>query len=203
MVVTIPLLIPLQGPAPEGEAGDPLHEVVELGVGPEGARVERVTELGGTLHVWVSSDAFDPRLQVELPGRNVVLEDGDSGGGTTAWLSLELAGGTALTAVVLPTSEGTGAAALHLVTCPETEATRKAAQSAWAELDEIARLREAGHAERAAQHVAAVIEELGGVEGAADSVQVARVLWRAGVEAHRLSAPQAALRAWGAVLARW
>ena len=89
MVVTIPLLIPLQGPAPEGEAGDPLHEVVELGVGPEGARVERVTELGGTLHVWVSSDAFDPRLQVELPGRNVVLEDGDSGGGTTAWLSLD------------------------------------------------------------------------------------------------------------------
>ena len=94
-----------QEPAWQQHAGDPLHQFMELDVGPGGAAVEHVAAFDGTLHVWVRSDVVDPSLRVEFAGGTGILEDEDSGGGTTAWLELEVLPEQALEIRVLASGE--------------------------------------------------------------------------------------------------
>ena len=188
-----------QDPVWRQDPDDPLHKLAVLELGPGGTAVQYVAAFKGTLHVWVRSDEVDPGLRIEVARREEVLEDGDSGGGTTAWLALEVVPWQALGIRVLAAKDRSGSAELHLVAAPETDSTRAATNVAKDELETIGRLREEGGLETARRRVAALIEELRGAGGTRSSEHVAEILWELGFVSYELYSPKAAALAWAAV----
>ncbi len=157
--------------------------------------VEYEAQFTGTLHVWARSSG-DLSLLVEGEDGELVGEDRDSGGGTTPYLALEVQRGDTLWIVV---SDGeplaTGAASLHLVAAPETQATREAAESALRAAQVVEAHLEAGELERARPMIAAAVEELQRVEGGAWSEALAGVSRTLAYAAHRASLPATIRRA--------
>jgi CHAT domain-containing protein len=191
--------------APQGQLealpGDPLHRVTELEVGgPDAAIADYVADFEGTLSVWASSETFDPRLWVQAEGRPS-LEDEDSGGGTTAWLELEVRPGATLSIEVVADEGASGWAELHLVGAPETAATRAAADEAMAELKAIEALRRTGDIEEARARAGSLVEGLLGVEGASASALLGDGLWQAGYATNGLALLEATHAAWTGTLA--
>jgi CHAT domain-containing protein len=85
--------------------------------------VAYVVGASGRLHVWSESGELDPRLEVRS-GDAALGADDDAGGGTSAWVALEVAAGTRLEIEVsAETPEGSGAVTLHVRELPENEAT--------------------------------------------------------------------------------
>jgi tetratricopeptide (TPR) repeat protein len=91
---------------------------------------------------------------------------------------------------------GTGRCELHLIAAPETAATRLAPDWTKKALEEIGELSDGALLEEAREEMAALVEELLGLEDSRTSEIVAEVLWEVGEEAHDLGAPSAASRAW-------
>ena len=141
IVLLAPLLylaaaIPLQDDAPP--PASPFDQVVELelsaedpalidGQGPT-AVVEYEVQFEGTLHVWTSQSEIDLYLQVDdASAMRTLVADGDSGGGTTPYVELELAPGTQLAILVAGTVGSSGPLALHFAAAPENATTLAAA----------------------------------------------------------------------------
>ena len=196
-----PLVAPAEAQAGGVRAQDPLHHTWRLSVPEEGATVEWTSDFEGTLHVWVESADFDPSLSVD-PGDGLALrEDDDSGGGTTAWLGLGVAPGQRVRVRVEHESVELGAAVLHLVAAPESEATRAADRAGEAALEEVERLRVGGEFDAARERLALLLDRLDEVEGRATSARLAGLTWRAAGLALGLGATDLDTRARAAVVA--
>ncbi len=190
-------------PAAGADGDDPLLRRVALELGPEGATVEHVAQISGWLSIHARSEALDPQLVVEVLGREELLENDDSGGGTTAWLWVEVERGDALEVAVAAAGDEAGAVELSLVRAPETDATRAASERAEEELASIERLKAEGAHEEARARVTALVDELASTSGARESRRVGETLWRAGHAAYHLSALAPADRAWAEAHEAW
>ncbi len=188
LVLVIALAV-VQDVALRVDPADPLHWSAELELGPQGTRVEHAVDFAGSLSIWVSSESLDPRLAVEVTGRDGLLEDDDAGGGTTAWVLVDVEPGDALSIALLASdaADGVGAVELHVVAAPETDATRSAAASATEELAAIERWKAEGALEEARARAAALVDELVSLPGARTSRRIGQVLWRAGLAAQGLA----------------
>ncbi|MCA9774723.1 MAG: hypothetical protein KC466_20050, partial [Myxococcales bacterium] len=153
-----------QQTALRARADDPLHRSVTVQAAADGATVEHFAQATGSLSIWASSEALDPRLRVEVLGRDGLLEDDDSGGGTTAWLLVEVEAGEALEIAVAASEPG--AVELHVVAAPESDATRAAVARETEELAELVRLLSEGAGEEGRRRAAALVEELLATPGA-------------------------------------
>ncbi len=128
---------PAAGAVPDSfrvSPADPLHRLAELEVGPEGVTIEWVADFAGTLHVRAESGTVDPKLRVQAGGRETI-EDDDSGGGSTAYVELEVEAGTGV--AIQARANTVGSALVHWVASPETTATLATAEAVRELLAEI------------------------------------------------------------------
>jgi len=128
----------------------PFDRVIELeitaadepaieGHGPTGF-AEYEVEFDGTLHVWTTSE-LDLFLQVDDAAEaRTLASDDNSGGGTTPYVSLDVARGDWLVVLVAGDPRATGPLSLHLIATPRSEAGRLAEIAAQDALREQARL---------------------------------------------------------------
>lgn len=181
--------------------GDPLQRLAEIEIEPDGAATASyVADFEGLLSVWAASEALDPHLWVKAEGQQS-REDEDSGGGTTAWLELEVAPGMALAIEVLAREGRAGAGELHLVAAPETAAIRALVAAAGTELAAIERLRAAAALDEARVRLEALVQRLLAAGDVATSRRIGEALWEAGVAARGISSLDAAKRAMAGVVA--
>lgn len=179
-------------------AQDELGGARELSVGLEGASFEHRAPREGMLHVWASSAEADPRLWIERAGGER-LEDEDSGGGTTAYLRLEVRAGEELRiGVAVPGAETSG---VHVgwSAAPEDETTRSAAERAEGALLEIEGLSDPAEQRR---RISVLLVELEGVPNGDRNERILAVRWRAGGLAYTAGDPRAAERAFARVHAQ-
>jgi len=109
------------------------------GSGP-GVIIGYEIEFSGTLHIWTRSE-LDLVLRVQDLGGRLLARDDVSGGGDTPYISLGVDKGNFIDVHVASKSEADlGAARLHLVACPETDATRAALAAVREALQEAGRL---------------------------------------------------------------
>jgi hypothetical protein len=77
--------------------------------------VELEVEFEGTLHIWTTSE-LDLFLRVEdADDSELLAEDGNSGGGVTPYLRLEVSEGDVVAVIVAGLEGALGSAALHLI----------------------------------------------------------------------------------------
>jgi len=101
---------------------------------------EYEVEFEGILHIWTTSE-LDLFLRVDDASEaRPLASDGNSGGGTTPFVSLDVERGDWLVVLVAGEPGATGPLALHLVATPETEAGRLAETAALDALRESTRL---------------------------------------------------------------
>jgi len=190
-VIAVVLALPslLQEPGSPAGVRDPLVEVVALDLPAAApARVERTMSTAGTVHAWTSKCAIDLSLAIEDASGKILVEDQDSGGGTTPCARLDVVSGQRLTLRVAAQKPGEhGSCELHLALAPETDATRAAADRAKAEIQEIHRLREAKETAAARRRLEALIAELLAVPGREASSLLCARLESAAIEAARLA----------------
>jgi len=134
-------------------------EVAIEGHGPT-AIAEYEVEFEGLLHIWTTSE-LDLFLQVDDAAEaRPLASDGDSGGGTTPYLQLEVERGDWLVVLVAGDPGATGALGLHLIATPESEAGRRAEAAAQNALRESARLVAEGRQADARDVMATVLAEV-------------------------------------------
>ena len=150
--------------------GTPFDRVMELeltesdepaieGHGPT-TLAEYEVQFDGTLHIWTASE-LDLFLQVDDAAEaRPLASDGDSGGGTTPYLELEVEKGDWLVVLVAGDPGATGSLSLHLIATPESEAGRLAEAAAQNALRESARLIGEGRQVDARDVMATVLAEV-------------------------------------------
>ncbi len=181
-------------------ADDPLHRFVELEVPADGATIEWTSDFDGTLHVWTQSVAGDPVLAVTVGGADAIADD-DSGGGTTAYVAVDVAVGQVVVVAIQTIDRGQGATSVHWVASPETEETRAAVERAKELLAAVEAAQRAQAFESARALVADALDVLRSARGAALSHGIAQTAWECGSGAYRLGAIDAASAAWHLTLA--
>ena len=156
----------------------------------------------GSLFVWASSEDFDPILRVTGPNGELLGEDDDSGGGTTAFLALGPADeGLASIVVAAAEPEALGTATLHVAESSESDATRTAVARARERIAEAEESRKAGDVELARAVVAEATSELLSTEGIGRSSAVGLAAFELGLAAHGHSDLSTARTAWAHALA--
>jgi len=142
---------------------------------------EYEVQFDGTLHVWATSE-LDLFLQVDDAGAaRTLASDDNSGGGSTPYLSLDVAGGDWLVVLVAGAPGSTGFLSLHLVAAPETEATRAAAAAGRDALREAQRLIGEGDQTSARDLVEGVLAEIVDTPGATSSDAIHDALFGIGL----------------------
>jgi len=155
-------------------------------------------EIDGLLHLWVTSEDFDPFLRVEDAEGNLLGENDDCGLGTTAFVALEPWVADRLVVRVAATTPGRGGrAALYLRRGSiETFEAEIAAEEALLRLREARSLNLQVETEAARAVLAAGIDRLmEETEGCASSTVHSR-LWDLGREAYQLDDFEGASQAW-------
>ena len=155
----------------------------------------------GTLWIWARSTTLDPVLVVESAEGDVLAANDNSGGGTTACVSLGVTSGQCLVIIVGVETTSAGEVQLHLADAPETDQTLAAAQEAQEALEVVKQLHERGSLDAARQHVGALVEDSLRAPGAEASEAIADSLWSAGFAANSLALLDLTSRAWGATRA--
>ena len=203
-VVSALTLLPLMSfqPLQVGESDervldeDPLHRVIELELGEEGAHFEYLSDFAGSLIIWASSEVVDPELSVRVEGYEKAFEDSDSGGGTTAWLLVEIEEYKAVAIRIESSNDEAGRAELHIIAAPETEATLRVAAEGVKELEVIEELRTAGEPESARERLSTLYASLNSTEGVNTSWKLGELVSNTGFSAYRLSNLALAAQAW-------
>jgi hypothetical protein len=137
----------------------PFDRVVAVKLGEP---FEYVAEFSGTLFVWPEWAPGEPTLVLSVGD---AADDGD-GGVRAPCIRTAVEPGQSISIVA------SGAADLHLVAAPETDATRSAATAAITGLPEVLGLREAGDLDAARGRLEEVADALLGTEGANHSEAV-------------------------------
>jgi len=151
-----------------------------------------------TLHLWAESDAVDPVLRIALDGREPV-EDRDSGGGTTAYLAVELAPGARLDVTV--SAAVRGPVRVHGVAERGTDASLRAQAELRELLDAVDAAQRDGELGRARDAVERGLVALRAAGPAAPPRSLARLAQRLGLAAFELQLLPACAEAWSATLA--
>ncbi|MCE9592935.1 MAG: CHAT domain-containing protein [Planctomycetes bacterium] len=152
----------------------------------------RITaDFRGTLHVWCASNEADPLVRVETADGRVLAEDDDSGGGTTAYLALDVVPGEELS-IRVASRAGSGTATLAWSASTETDATRAQAEAATNALAEAIELKQAGDKDRARKLVDEAVAGLLAVDGVESSARAALAFPALGLEARALGAYETA-----------
>lgn len=171
---------------------------VELTAGPRVFTYRPSSD--GWVYVYALSEAFDPVLSVGIEGGEPPQVDRDSGGGTAAFVELEVAEGARLHVELASESgEGSGRAELHLVEYAESEATRSAAREAIRRTRAAGQTRVEGDWEGARGEVRSVLASLLDTSGGRASPAVQEALLRVAAEAYQVRDLESAERAWSAV----
>jgi CHAT domain-containing protein/tetratricopeptide (TPR) repeat protein len=193
----------------QGAAPEPERVVLEIGESSpflEGrghfVEVERAFELAGTLYVWAESEEVDTYLIVRGDGGEPLAQDDNSGGGRTPFCELELQGPRRVRICIFSAMPGVAChVKLHIgIAAPPQGTTGVVADLEGAMQDWTARLPLADSG-ASRQELAALVEELSQVEGAASSAVLSRLAWDAAVGARRLGDRRTALAATRFVIA--
>ncbi|MFN0009169.1 MAG: CHAT domain-containing protein [Planctomycetota bacterium] len=174
----------------------------ELAGHGRGERATYKAEFEGTLHLWTKSEGeLDPFLRIETPDGELVAEDGDSGGGKTPYLKLEVEPGRELMVIVaVAQGEVLGRFDLCAIAAPETGETRAVAEEAGLAIAEVIRLRDAGDLEAGRERAQRALDLLLAVPGGSSSELLASSTWELGYETYGLSILRPAQSAWRHVL---
>jgi CHAT domain-containing protein len=149
----------------------------ELGADASSADARVYTsEIRGRVHVWASSSELDPVLHV-TNDRGDTLDDDDSGGGTTAFLALDVnPGDMLLLRVGANAREASGTVRLSVRELAETDATDAAVKASREALSELAAMQSDAKPEAFRERLARTVDELLRVPGAATSNAVHQAL---------------------------
>ena len=200
-------LLALALPALGQELVPDTRVVLELSAGDslEGRGPARTFEypvtFTGKLYVWAASSDFDPLLSITDEEGQRLGQDDDSGGGTTAFLSLAVVPHTRLRITPGATEPGaSGTLVLHASEAPETEATLAAAEDAREAQKKAEEAKQAGDLALARETLARAVQELVAVEQGALSPALTEAAVALGFAANGLSDLKSAAEAWGRAL---
>ena len=201
---TLVLLLAPVGPVQDRELRPDTTITVELRAIDEGLEKQgpsrsflATADSSGTLYVWASSAELDPFLRVEQEDGELVAEDGDSGGGTTALVIVPVEAETKLHIHVAAAEfDSRGAVELHLVSAPETAETLDAIEAARLLVAEAEQLRSRGERQAAAGRLVGAMQLLESVPGTELSAKGGQLLWEIAGAFSDLGAMEAAIAIW-------